>query len=122
MKLLIAGSRSYAKQHKKILALVDQIVRDKGWTVTAVISHCAKGVDQVGQSWAEQNGIDIIRKPLMFGKHGVDALTLRNKETFDMADAAIIIQGDKPNDTINLLSIWEASDKEYVLWTPGTNS
>jgi uncharacterized protein (DUF2147 family) len=122
MKLLIAGSRSFAKQHKKIEAVIEAILAVKGWEPTTVISGCAKGVDQIGQLWAEKNGVEIIRKPALWNKHGITAGLIRNKEMFDIADKAIIIWDGKSTGSKHTLSLFEGSDKEFVLWTPGSNS
>jgi hypothetical protein len=110
-------------QHKKVLEIIRKIVTERGWVPTSVISGCAKGVDQFGQKWAEQNNINIVRKPALWNRYGITAGFIRNEEMFEIADIAIIIWDGKSKGTQHTLSLFEKSDKEYVcVKLSGSNS
>lgn len=59
MRVIIAGSRSFAK-FKSVTELDDIVtyaVAQSGFTITRVVSGGAVGIDQAGERWAERNGI-----------------------------------------------------------------
>lgn len=59
MRVIIAGSRSFAK-FKSVTELDDMVtyaVAQSGFTITRVVSGGAVGIDQAGERWAERNGI-----------------------------------------------------------------
>lgn len=54
MKVVISGSRSILDS-----GIVDMAVAESGFEVSEVISGGAKGVDSLGESWAEKNEIPV---------------------------------------------------------------
>lgn len=85
MKVIIAGSRDIEDYE-----LIDVAVRESGFTVTEVVSGTARGVDKLGERWAEEYNIPIKRfKPDW--SIGRSAGIIRNTEMASYADALIAI-------------------------------
>lgn len=58
MRTIIAGSRGITS-----LATVERAMQDCPWPVTEVVSGCARGVDQLGERWAELHGVPVAMFP-----------------------------------------------------------
>lgn len=86
MKTIIAGSRTITDYK-----IVEKAIIDSGFIISCVISGCAKGVDTLGEYWAINNNIRIIRYPANWNKNGKMAGYMRNIEMADIADALIVI-------------------------------
>ena len=77
MKTIIAGSRNindYKLLQKVIAAL------PRWWHITEVVSGTAHGVDRLGERWAYENGITVIKFPANWIKYGKSAGPRRNLE------------------------------------------
>lgn len=97
MRVIIAGSRSFAK-FKSVTELDDMVtyaVTQSGFTITRVVSGGAVGIDQAGERWAERNGIPW--KPRFRPQWCVDGMYdptagfKRNNKMALYADAAIVL-------------------------------
>ncbi len=102
MKTIIAGSREQTNYN-----LVLQAIKDCGFRVTEVVSGGARGVDKLGERWAEENSIpceefkpdwknikhpDAVVKKGAYGEYDCTAGFRRNQAMADYAEAAIIIK------------------------------
>lgn len=74
MKIVICGSREITDYET-----VKQAIIESGFQITEVVSGTARGVDQLGERWAEENNIPITRMPANWDL-GTRAGYLRNKE------------------------------------------
>lgn len=88
MKLIIAGSRNLPF-HKILIAIEEHI--EQFDNITEVVSGTARGVDSVGEHWAQINNIRVKRFPANWEQFGKSAGFRRNEEMADYADAALII-------------------------------
>lgn len=86
IKTIIAGSRDITDYK-----LVEQAVKDSGFTITEVVSGGARGVDSLGEQWAMENGIPIHCFPANWDAHGKAAGFIRNSDMACYADALIAI-------------------------------
>lgn len=97
MKVIIAGSRDIEDYE-----LIDVAVRESGFTVTEVVSGTARGVDKLGEQWAEEYNIPIKRfKPDW--SIGRSAGIIRNTEMVAYADALIAIWDGYSRDTKHMI-------------------
>jgi len=84
MKTIIAGGRNvHDFQH------VVDAVNGAPFIITEVVSGKAKGVDAMGEDWANQNGIPIKSFPANWKKYGRGAGPIRNAEMAEYAEALI---------------------------------
>ena len=74
MRVIIAGSRGITD-----IRLLDDAMRQAGLDVTEVVSGTARGVDQLGESWAEARGIPVTRFPARWERQGRSAGYRRNQ-------------------------------------------
>lgn len=115
MKTIIAGSRSI-----KNSALVEQAVRESGFRITEVVSGTAKGVDQMGEDWANKNNLPIKRFPAEWNKHGKKAGYIRNEQMADYANALIAIWDGESKGTKHM--IWAAQLKGLQVYVFRTDT
>ena len=74
-KVVIAGSRTITD--KKLL---DDAIHESGFDISEVISGTARGVDQLGEQWAQEHNIPIRKFPADWTKYGKSAGYRRNEE------------------------------------------
>ena len=109
MKVIIAGSRTISK-YSQLLAAVAEAARE-GIVATTVISGCASGVDKMGEIWAEEHDVPIMRFPARWSEQGRGAGMLRNRRMEKNADAAIILWDGDSHGTANMISLMQAAGK-----------
>ena len=86
MKTIIAGSRSITDYN-----IVLKYIKLSGFDISAVISGTATGVDKLGERYAEDHDLCLIRIPANWKKYGKAAGPLRNIDMAKICDSAIII-------------------------------
>jgi hypothetical protein len=86
MKTIIAGSRTITDYWHVLCA-----VSRSGFEITEVVSGTARGVDKLGERWAECHNIPVKRFPADWSKHGKAAGHIRNAEMGDYAEALIAV-------------------------------
>jgi hypothetical protein len=83
MRVIIAGSRNITDY-----AFVQEAVRESGFDITEVVSGGAKGVDLLGERYAEENNINI-KRFIPDWSQGKSAGIKRNMQMGDYAEALI---------------------------------
>jgi hypothetical protein len=86
MRVIIAGSRDY-HDYNVLLEMIEEC----GWEITEVVSGGAKGVDALGERYAEEMNIPLKVYNADWEKHGRAAGPIRNKKMAENADALIAI-------------------------------
>jgi SLOG family YspA-like protein len=100
MKTIIAGSRTADRYDDllKAIALID-------WKPTAIISGTARGADQLGERWAQENGIPLHKMPADWNKHGKSAGYKRNLQMAECADALIALWDGESRGTVHMIRL-----------------
>ena len=83
MRCIIAGSRGITD-----FGLVVEAVRRAGFVITEVVSGTARGVDHLGERYAEQEGLPLRRFPADWARYGRSAGYRRNEAMIDYAGQA----------------------------------
>jgi RNA polymerase primary sigma factor len=99
MRTVIAGSRTLTDP-----SLLEEAIRNCGWTITTVVSGKCRGVDALGEEWAKRNNIPIDEHPANWVIHGLAAGPIRNREMAQAADALIAIRKGKSKGTTNMIN------------------
>src|SRR5579863_4524475 len=86
MRTIIAGSRTITDQTE-----VDEAVKSSGFTITEVLSGGARGVDSLGEVWANAHGVPISIFLADWQQHEKAAGPIRNSEMAANADALILV-------------------------------
>ena len=102
MKVIIAGSRTITKLSDVIWAVVHSGFYGK---ITEVVSGKAKGVDNLGETWAYYNDIPVKSFPADWNEHGRSAGYKRNAQMAAYADALIAIWDGESKGTKHMIDI-----------------
>jgi hypothetical protein len=114
MKTIIAGSRDVTDYE-----YVTQACRDCGWEITSVVSGTAKGVDILGERYAEENGLPLFRFPADWTRYGKRAGYIRNSKMASVADALVAVWDGSSRGTEHMINIAkETGLKVYVKIVP----
>ena len=101
-RIIIAGSRDWGNWR-----LVDKAVKRSGIEINleedVIVSGAARGVDTVGEVWAEDMGLPVVQFPAYWERHGKSAGHKRNKEMANYADALIAIWDGRSAGTRNMI-------------------
>lgn len=100
MKTIISGSREIF-DYNEVLNTIQEI----DFRILEIVSGCACGVDQLGERYANEMGIPLVKFPADWNKYGNYAGYKRNKEMAEYADALIAIWDGKSKGTKNMIDI-----------------
>jgi len=126
MKVIIAGSRNITDYE-----VVKKAVEESLFDLTEVVSGKAKGVDKLGEKYAEENDLSIkgfgaewdnldvpkykIKKNKYGKSYNVTAGFERNEKMADYADALIAIWDDKSKGTKHMIECMRRKGKEVYV-------
>lgn len=100
MKLIIAGSRYGINGYNKELqtdfnvglyTYIDDILKNHKDKITEIVSGTAWGVDKAGEYWARKNGIAVKQFPADWGRLGMVAGHVRNKDMAKYGNSLLAI-------------------------------
>jgi hypothetical protein len=111
VKTIIAGSRGISGTEEAL----DAIFKSCGWVISEVVSGTARGVDKLGEEWAERKGIPVKRFPADWNKHGKSAGYLRNVEMGEYADALLALWDGESRGTKHMIDIMNKLGKPVKL-------
>ena len=113
MKTIIAGSRSISDYN----TIVDA-VHKSGFNITEVVSGAARGVDRLGEKWANSHGIPVRQVHAEWERYGKRAGYLRNEKMADYANALIAVWDGQSKGTEHMIRIARAKGlKVYIFRT-----
>jgi hypothetical protein len=99
MKTIIAGCRNIDNE-----ILVWGVIKQSGIRITEVVSGGAKGVDKLGEDWANFIKVPVKLFPAQWDKYGKVAGPMRNEKMAEYADALIAIWDGKSSGTRNMIN------------------
>jgi hypothetical protein len=76
--VIVAGSRSVSN-YRAVCAAIEE----SGFTITCLVSGTARGVDSLGEKWAVERGVRVVRMPAQWKLHGKAAGSIRNAKMAD---------------------------------------
>lgn len=117
MKVIIAGGREITDYD-----LVLKAVLNAGFDITAVVSGGARGVDAMGERFAEEAGIQLFKFPADWDKHGRAAGPIRNQVMGDFADALIAIWDGQSRGTKHMIDYATKKGLKVYVERTGLNS
>lgn len=101
MRTIIAGSRSVSDP-----ATVERAVRECGWWPSVILSGKARGVDTLGERWADQYGIPVEPFPVTkeeWDRLGRAAGPIRNAEMAKHCDALVAVWDGRSSGTRDMI-------------------
>lgn len=98
MRTIIAGSRQIQD-----ISFVMDAIRESGFQIDEVVSGGARGVDSLGEKWANRNSVPVRVFPADWNAHGKAAGPIRNTEMANYADALIAIWDGESRGTSHMI-------------------
>jgi hypothetical protein len=111
MKLIIAGSRNIT-DYEKLLSAVKLLEKKP----SEILSGTAKGVDSMGERWAKENNITVVKYPANWDKYGKSAGYRRNVEMAENADALLLIWDGESKGSKHMLDIAQKKDMAVYVY------
>lgn len=104
MKTIVAGSR-HCSDYSIFLKAIQQVP----WTITEIVSGGAKGIDRLGELYADYKELPLKIFPANWNLHGKAAGFKRNVEMANYAEAVVAIWDGISPGTKHMIKI--ANDK-----------
>ena len=98
--------------------LIDGAIEEIDWQITEIVSGGAKGVDKLGEDWAEANYMSLKIFPANWYKYGKSAGYKRNEEMAEYADALIAIWDGKSKGTKHMIDIAKKQGLIVAIFKP----
>ncbi len=120
MKLIIAGSRTfnnYPTLKKHIFDLFNELeLSQKEIKEVEIISGTARGADQLGELFAEENNLLLHSFPADWDKYGKAAGFIRNKQMGNFADRLIAFWDGKSRGTFHMIEyMWHLNKPTHII-------
>ena len=109
MKVIIAGSRTITDYQ-----VVEEAIKESGFNIVEVVSGKARGVDRLGELYAELNNLYIKSFWADWHRYGKAAGPIRNRQMADYADALIAVWDGQSKGTLHMINI--AKEKELKVF------
>jgi len=109
MKVIIAGGRNIVS-----LNVARHVIKDSGFIITEVVSGTARGADQLGEEYADNNGIPIKPFEPDWTKYGKRAGFIRNADMGNYAQGLIALWDGKSRGTKHMIDY--ATKKELKVY------
>lgn len=104
MNLIVAGTRDF-NDYELVKKELDALRQSRGFAYGfTVFSGCASGVDRLGERYARENHLPVVKFPAEWGKYGKKAGPIRNEEMAKHADACIVFWDGKSKGTKNMIN------------------
>ena len=101
-RIVIAGTRDFSNYDVErvfIDACVAEFINDN----VIILSGCCKGADKLGETYAEEHGLDIESYPAQWKQYGKRAGVVRNRKMVEAADFIICFWDGKSKGTKNMI-------------------
>lgn len=112
-RVIVAGSRSVTDY-----ATVKKAIEGSGIKPNLIISGTAKGVDTLGERYAKEKGIEVLRMPADWDTHGKSAGYRRNAEMATVGDTLIAIWDGKSKGTKHMIDLAESKGLKVIVVEP----
>lgn len=108
MKVIIAGSRTIIDYHH-----VFDAIQQSGYEITEVVSGGAVGVDRLGEQWARDHNVPVVRFLPDWKRFGKPAGHFRNADMASYGDALIAIWNGESPGTKNMIESMRRFKKPF---------
>lgn len=111
MRTIIAGSRS-CNNYQELLKAIASLP----WKPTVVLSGTARGVDQLGEKWAFENGVPLEKYPADWDQYGKSAGYKRNTLMAKNADALLALWDEESKGTKHMIRLAKKFNLKTYVW------
>lgn len=104
LKVIIAGSRTITDYDlvKPVLEAWQHRLESKWHVISEIVSGTARGVDKLGEMYAQENDIEVVRFPADWAHHGKGAGPIRNEQMAEYADVLFLIWDGESRGSANM--------------------
>jgi hypothetical protein len=103
MKLIVAGGRDF--DYFETLSIELDYLRGLLTEEVTIVSGTAKGADSMGEKYAEQEALDVVKFPAYWNKHGRAAGYIRNSEMADYSDILLAFWDGESKGTKHMIDL-----------------
>ena len=114
MILAIIGSRNFT-DYEFFRSTLNNLIEEKGWDVTEIVSGGAIGADTLGWQYAIVNKIKMIEFKPEWDKFGKAAGMIRNTSIIDYCDVVVAFQKNKSKGTQDSINKAIKAGKETIV-------
>lgn len=112
MKVIIAGGRDITDT-AQVVMLIEQCVFEHNMIIDEVVCGTQRGVDSIGEVWAEYHGIPVKKFKPDWDRLGRSAGPSRNAAMADYGDVAIVIWDGSSPGSRNMINQMKQRGKMY---------
>jgi hypothetical protein len=111
LKTIIAGSRNITDY-----SVLETAIAASSFTITEVISGGARGVDSLGEWFANKNNLPLTIMNAEWGKYGKSAGIRRNEEMAEVGEALIALWDGESRGTAHMINCARRKGLEVFVW------
>ena len=108
MITIIAGSRDFT-DYELLKSTCDK------YNITKVVSGTCRGADLLGEKYAKENKLEIIRCPANWDKHGKSGGYIRNVEMANIAEQLIAFHKNGSKGTQHMINIAKSKNLNVII-------
>lgn len=102
MKVIIAGSRDF-NDYDKLKSVCNEVL--KNFNDVEIVSGTAKGADELGIEYAEENNYQLVKFPAQWHRYRKRAGYIRNKQMAEYSDMLIAFWNGKSRGTKMMINL-----------------
>lgn len=110
-RIIIAGCRDYTNYDEAKKFIADSIMKFQMGNAWILLSGECRGADQLGESFALENGWEIEAFPAEWKKYGRAAGPIRNQKMVAACDAVVCFWDGKSKGTASLIEYAQKANK-----------
>lgn len=114
MKVIIAGPRTLFDP--EAVAIVAAKFEELHGKITEEVSGCAKGIDKMGEAWAENRGIRVKKFRARWEELGFAAGPVRNAKMGEYADGLAAVWDGKSGGTADMIRAAHKRNLKIVIY------
>jgi glycerophosphoryl diester phosphodiesterase len=117
MKTIVAGSRTIGE-----FMVVNYALQQCPWTISEIVSGRARGVDSLGEEWANRNRVPVKFFPADWDRFGRSAGYRRNAEMAEYADALVAVWDGESKGTGHMIDLAKRNGLQVMIYNTSNGS
>lgn len=113
MNLVVFGGRDF-NNYELLKTTIESTKAFREGKITHVVCGMAQGADLLGKRWAEEQGLEVIKRPADWDRYGKAAGAIRNREMAEISDGGIGFWDGKSTGTNNMINNLKKLHIPYV--------
>ena len=98
------------------MSVLCDAIAQSDFSVSEVVSGCARGVDKLGERWAIEHGIPVHKFPADWGRFGKSAGIYRNAEMAEYSDGLIALWDMESRGTLHMIDCMRKRNKPFEVY------